>query len=280
MSLQPGPGDRSRSRQSARGAAPAGADVGARVLHAAQRAAVLVIRNGGATSVAERVFDTILRAHGQEAVETVWRLDFIAASGGRSGEGAFLRGVGALTVNLALVGEVEALAERVMAERIGIDELDARLHRLEALPSPYPRSAMVAAAGSAAGLLAHLLGGDGGAVAVAFVAAALGQGARLFLQRRGLSAIALVFVSATLSALMAGAGIRLGLAGDTFATMVASVVYLVPGLLLINGFIDLLSQRHLAIGLERMAKSFVLFLVIAIGIALADALVLYGRGPW
>jgi hypothetical protein len=86
------------------------------VIHAAQRAAPLVIRNGGASPVAERVFDNILRAHGQDAVETVWRLDFIAASRGHSGEGAYLRNVGALTLKLALVGDVEALAERAMAE--------------------------------------------------------------------------------------------------------------------------------------------------------------------
>lgn len=247
------------------------------MLHAAQRAALLVIRNGGATPVAERMFDNILRAHGQDAVETVWRLDFIAASRARSGEGAYLRNVGALTLKLALVGEVEALAERAMAERTRIDEVYARLRRLEALPSPCPRSALVAGAASAAGFLAHMLARDEGAVVVAFVAAAPGQGARLIRQRRGLSAVALVFVSATRSALVAGARIRLGLVSDTFATLVASVAYLVPGLLLINGFMDLLSQRYLAIGLERMAKAFVLFLVIAIGIALADALVLYGR---
>lgn len=174
MTLQPGPGDRSGTRPSARRAAPpsVGTDVDARVLHAAQRAALLVIRNGGATPVAERVFDSILHAHGQDAVETVWRLDFIAASRGRSGEGAYLRSVGALTVNLALVGEVEALAGRAMADRTRIDELDARLHQLETLPSPYPRSAMVAAAASAAGFLAHMLARDEGAVAVACVAPA------------------------------------------------------------------------------------------------------------
>ena len=49
---------------------------------------------------------------------------------------------------------------------------------------------------------------------------------------------------------------------------------MVPGLPLINGFVDMVSHKYLFVGLERIANAAFLFLVLAIAIALAYAVVM------
>jgi hypothetical protein len=43
---------------------------------------------------------------------------------------------------------------------------------------------------------------------------------------------------------------------------------------LINGFVDVLSHKHLLVGLERIANAAYLFLILAIAIAFAYAVVM------
>jgi hypothetical protein len=43
---------------------------------------------------------------------------------------------------------------------------------------------------------------------------------------------------------------------------------------LINGFIDMVSHKHVFVGLERMERAAFLFLVLAIAVALAYAVVM------
>jgi uncharacterized membrane protein YjjP (DUF1212 family) len=77
-----------------------------------------------------------------------------------------------------------------------------------------------------------------------------------------------------LSACIACVGLRLGLSQTVPATLVASVIYMVPGLPLINGFVDMVSHRFLFVGLERIADAVFLFLVLAVAIALAYTVVM------
>jgi uncharacterized membrane protein YjjP (DUF1212 family) len=49
---------------------------------------------------------------------------------------------------------------------------------------------------------------------------------------------------------------------------------MVPGLPLINGFVDMVSHKYLIVGLERIANAGFLFLVLAVAIVLAYAVVM------
>ena len=66
----------------------------------------------------------------------------------------------------------------------------------------------------------------------------------------------------------------LGLSQTVPATAIASIIYMVPGMPLINGFVDMTTHKYLFVGLERMANAAFLFLVLAIAIALANAFVM------
>ena len=104
------------------------------------------------------------------------------------------------------------------------------------------------------------------------MAAGVGQFLRSLLQARKLAVAIVTLVCGVLSACIACVGLWLGLSQMAPATLIASVIYMVPGLPLINGFVDMASHKYLFVGLERIANAAFLFLVLAVAIALAIAL--------
>jgi uncharacterized membrane protein YjjP (DUF1212 family) len=98
------------------------------------------------------------------------------------------------------------------------------------------------------------------------------------LQARKLAMAPVTLVCGVLSACIAGLGLRLGLSQTVPATLIASVIYMVPGLPLINGFVDVISYRHLFVGLERIANAAFLLVVLTIAIVFAYAVFGLGAG--
>lgn len=239
-------------------------------LEIALDAALVVLRNGGSSTAAERSFSNILKGAQLEGAAAIWRLDFIAAYHGT--DRAHVRAVGPIGVNLARVSEVLVVSQRVANGVLPFSDLPAELERIERLPSPYGRWLTVGVAGVAAACFSQLLGGDWGSVGVTLVAAPAGQALRSALQASGFAAAPVTLISGLLSALIGAIGLRLGISEAPAATMIGSIIYLVPGLPLINGFVDIVSHSRLMVGFERILNAAYLFLVLSITIALAKTL--------
>ena len=241
----------------------------------ALEAAVLVMQNGGSTVAAERSFANLLKAFREDGVASVWRLDFVAAT--RTVEGRLVtvvRSVGPVGVNLVRASEVAALSDRAAKGEVDVAALEAEIERIRCLPSPHNRWLLVAAAACNAGCFSQLNGGDWGSFGIAFVAAVIGQSVRSLLQARKLAVAPVTLFCAVLSALIAAVGLRLGCSQVQPATLMGSVIYMIPGLPLINGFVDMISHRYLLAGIERMMNAAFLFLVLAVAIAFARTVVL------
>jgi uncharacterized membrane protein YjjP (DUF1212 family) len=239
-------------------------------VYAALEAALLIMKNGGSTLAAQRSFSSILTAFKKNEVSAVWRLDFIAATSREKGTSfTFLQPVGPIGVNLLRVSEANVLAERVARGEIPPDALAAEVERIKKLPSPYNRWVTMAAAACTAAAFSKLPGGDWGSLGIAFVAGGVGQFFRSLLQARGFAVAPVTLVCGIISATIASIGLRLGYSQVAPATLVASVIYMVPGLPLINGFLDVGTHDHLLIGMERMLNAAFLFLVLTIAIAFA-----------
>jgi uncharacterized membrane protein YjjP (DUF1212 family) len=93
------------------------------------------------------------------------------------------------------------------------------------------------------------------------------------LQARKHPAANVTFICGLLSAGIASAALRLGFSDVPSVTLIASVVYLAPGLPLINGFVDMTSHKYLLVGIERIINAVFLFTILAICIALAYTVV-------
>jgi uncharacterized membrane protein YjjP (DUF1212 family) len=248
-------------------------------INTALDAALIVLENGGSTNLAERTFTNILRSFpndddaAQRGVAAVWRTDFVAVSAA-SGEGpssTVLRRVSSIGMSLFRASEAATLGERAARGELNGANIISEIDRIKKMAAP-PIWVMVLAAACTAALFTQTAGGDYGALGVAFVAAGLGQVARLVLQMRKVGRPFNTFVAAITSALIATAGLRLGVSVSAPATLLGSIIYMVPGIALVNGFIDLVSDRHILVGVERLLHAFLTFMVLTLAIVTADAL--------
>jgi uncharacterized membrane protein YjjP (DUF1212 family) len=235
---------------------------------------LIVMQNGGSTRMADLTFRRILRGYGEEGPSISWRLDAVTVCGAADGRSfAVVRPVGSIGINLVRASEAAVLAERVARGEVNVNDLGEETARIRALPPPYRRWTLIAAAAFGAACFSRIPGGDWGSAGVAFVAAGTGQFCRTPLQAK-LSVANVIFVCAIISACIAALGLRLGLSSVAPATAVASLIYMVPGLPLINGFVDVMSHEYLLVGFERIANASFRFLILAIALAFADAIML------
>ena len=241
----------------------------------ALEAALLVMRNGGSTVAADRALTNILKGCQQEAIAAVFRLDFIAVTHTVGGQpSTMVRPIGPIKVNLVRASALTVLGEQVATGAVSSGGIEAEIERIRQLASPYNRWWMMVAAVLIAASYSQILGGDTGSLGVACVAAGVGQWLRSHLYSRDLATERVTLICGALSATIAGLGVRLGLSQVEPATLLAAVTHMVPGLPLINGFVDVASQKHLLVGVERIAQAAFVFVVLAIAIAFARAVVL------
>ncbi len=235
--------------------------------------ALVVLRNGGSTVAAERCFANVLKGFADEGVVAVWRLDFVAATETVTGHSStVVRSVGPIGTNLVRASEAALLGERVARNELDTSTFINELERIKRSPS-HNRWVITLAAAAAAACFSRTAGGDWGSFGIAFVSATAGQSLRSMLQARKLAVTSVTLVSAALSALIASVALRMGLSETVPATLLASVIYMIPGLLLINGFVDVISRKYLLVGVERILSAASLFLVLAIAIAFARTVV-------
>jgi uncharacterized membrane protein YjjP (DUF1212 family) len=55
------------------------------------------------------------------------------------------------------------------------------------------------------------------------------------------------------------------------ATLIASVIYMVPGIPLINGFVEIASGKHLFIGTQRLLDATAVFFILTLAVAIANS---------
>lgn len=238
-------------------------------------AALIVLESGGSTRLAESTLNNIRKAYSHadaapERADSIWRSDFVALS--ISARETLMRRVGTLGFSLFRASEAASLGERAARGEIDSSAIAGEINRIRRLPAPYTREITILAAACAAGFFTQTAGGDFGAFGVAFVAAAVGQFVRSIPQLRKLTRAVNILMAATVSAFIGTAGLRLGLSAVAPATLLGSIIYMVPGLSLANGFVDLVSDRHMLVGVERLLNAGFTFLILALALVAADAL--------
>jgi uncharacterized membrane protein YjjP (DUF1212 family) len=184
---------------------------------------------------------------------------------------------------IARIGTLGVNQEKIMAISRTLRELpederdpatwDWALDDIEAVPVNYPAWLVLVLAGLACGGFGRLSGGDWAAFFAASVAAMIGLYVRRLLTKQHfqpmLCVFSAAFVSASLATLMTHS---LGSA-TAGAGVAASVLYLVPGIPMINAVADLV-KGHLMTGLARAMT--VLLTAIFVGAGLILAMKLLG----
>jgi uncharacterized membrane protein YjjP (DUF1212 family) len=184
--------------------------------------------------------------------------------------------IGESGVNMGRLAAVERLSRELVVASEGIDarSVHARLDAIEGAPPYYPRWLTVVMLGAACAAFCGAMGAGALPMAGAYVGAAMGHVVRLRLLRKHTHVVSLVTICTFTSSLVAF-GVVWG--GDHFGSAVppalevasgkavlASVLYLVPGVPLVTSLLDII-HFDLTAGVTRAAFASLVIACMGVG---------------
>lgn len=170
-------------------------------------------------------------------------------------------------VHFNILTEASLLTWRVVEENLGIDEVEQRWEEIKKLPHT-PRLTILAGIGAACACLCVLAGGDWINALVTLVAAVSGMFVRQEVLKMRFNPM-IAFISASFTTtLIAGMDMLHHFGGSPEKTLATSVLYLIPGVPLINCTIDLI-EGHIPTALSRGVYGGFILLCIAVGMSLS-----------
>lgn len=169
-------------------------------------------------------------------------------------------------ISFDLISELSALSWEIYDEKIPLAR--ARAAFAEILTSQkrnFAKTLILLSIANAA--FCELFGGDGGAMALVFAATAFGICARYLLSRLKINLkIQYIAVSFAVSFIVS-LGARYGLSATPDVAVGSSILFLIPGVWLINSVFDILNENML-VGISRGLNTGLLIICIAIGLFL------------
>lgn len=167
-------------------------------------------------------------------------------------------------VNFRIVSGISHLSWNVMEQHWTVNQISEEVQRLKSLPH-YPRPVILGAVGLAGAGFCNIFGGGYIEMTVAFVATVIGLFVRQEAVKKKFNPYLCVFFASFTASLVAGIAefYHIGLQPDkAFAT---SVLFLVPGVPLINSVSDLV-DGNIQNGIVRAVNGLMISFSIALGI--------------
>ena len=168
--------------------------------------------------------------------------------------------------HFGIVTEISLLTWQATGENLGIDAVESRMTEIRLLPH-HPRWLTLAGTGSACGCLCLLAGGGGINAAIAFVAALCGLSVRQEIMRLRFNPMIGIILAALVTTLITGMAVVHHLGQSPEKALATSVLYLVPGVPLINCVIDLI-EGYIPTAVARGVFGGFILLCIAVGMSL------------
>ncbi|HNW52568.1 MAG TPA: threonine/serine exporter family protein [Prolixibacteraceae bacterium] len=167
-------------------------------------------------------------------------------------------------VNFRLVSGISHMSWKIVEEGWTIDQIQTELDRLKELPH-YPRLVILTFVSLAGASFCHLFGGAYVDMAITFVATFAGLFVRQQATKMRFNPYLCIFFASLVSTMLSGLAVKYGFGENPEAAFSTSVLYLVPGVPLINSFTDLL-DGNIMNGMVRGANGLIITLSIALGL--------------
>jgi len=159
--------------------------------------------------------------------------------------------------------DLGALSWDAIDEDLTLEVIRKRFQLAIAKPHIDPRLVLLLV-GFANAAFCRLFGGDWMAIAVVFFASLVGFFSRQQMQKRGLNHFLVFILSAFFASLVASTSLLLHCSSEV--ALATSVLFLVPGVPLINGIVDIV-EGHILIGISRLVNAALLIFCIAMGLS-------------
>ena len=170
-------------------------------------------------------------------------------------------------VNFKIVSGISRMSWRVIEENLTIEQINQEINRLTSLPH-YPRLVVLSLVALAGTSFCRLFGGEGYELLVTFIATFIGLYIRQeAIKKRFNPYLAIVFASFAAS-MVSGLSVKMGIGDTPEHALATSVLFLIPGVPLINSLTDLIDGNTLN-GIVRGVNGFIMAFAIALGLMFA-----------
>lgn len=176
-------------------------------------------------------------------------------------------------VNYSIVSSISILTWKITEEQFSIPEIESRLQSISKENS-YPEWFKFLMIGFATAALSKIFSGTNLEFIVAFLAAVLGMYVRKIFLVRKFNVNICWFIGAFVSTCVVNFCRFVGM-GEYHAALTACVLWLIPGVPLINGFLDIFSG-HIVSGWAKTSMGILMVFMIAVGFYLS--LFIFGYG--
>jgi len=166
--------------------------------------------------------------------------------------------------NFRILSGISRMSWNIADEQLTVDQIHHEIDRLEALPH-FPRIVVLLLVSLAGASFCRLAGGVIPDMLFAFTATFVGLFVRQEAVKHSFNTYLCVFVASFAASLVAGLGYKLGIADPGNHGFVTSVLFLIPGVPLINSFSDLI-DGNIQTGIIRGINSLIISFAIALGL--------------
>lgn len=168
-----------------------------------------------------------------------------------------------LPISFELNAELSALSWEAYDCHLTLEQIEARYREIISRPRIDPIFTLVVV-GLANASFCRLFGGDWFAMSIVFTATLLGFFLKQGMQARGFNHYVIFIASSFVASMYASVAL---IFDDTSDIAIAtSVLYLIPGVPLINGVIDIV-EGHVLNGIARLTSALMLIVCIAVGLS-------------
>jgi len=178
-------------------------------------------------------------------------------------------------VNFRIVSGISHLSWNVLEQNWTIAQIGEELQRLKSLPH-YPRPVVLGLVGLAGTAFCHIFGGGYIEMTVAFVATVAGLFVRQEAMKKKFNPYLCVFFAAFTASLIAGLAEQFNLGTEPEKAFATSVLFLVPGVPLINSVSDLM-DGNIQNGMVRAMNGLMIAFSIAMGIFVVKTILTFLR---
>lgn len=173
-------------------------------------------------------------------------------------------GIPALPISFERNSDLSALSWEAVDKQLTLDDVRSRYERLIAKPSIDPIFVLLTV-GLANASFCRLFGGDWTAMSIVFTSTLVGFAAKQRMQAHKVNHFIIFILSAFIASLCASAALSFDCTAHI--CLATSPLFLVPGVPLINGIIDIL-DGHVLIGFSRLVNAMSLIVCIAVGLSM------------
>lgn len=167
-------------------------------------------------------------------------------------------------VNFAIVSGISRMSWLVVEQKWSVEQINKDLIRIAALPH-YPRMLVLTVVGLAGAAFCRLAGGEALDMAMVFMGSFCGLFVRQEAHKKRFNPYICILFAAFTSSFIAGLPMKLQIGDAKEVAFATSVLFLIPGVPLINSFSDMI-DGNLQNGLIRGLNGFIISFAIALGL--------------